>query len=296
VNAALLGAGRRLARGRRIVTWAVEHQAVLGAVRRLELEGRPVSVLPVDGAGFAAAGQIPADAGLVSIGLANNELGTLQPVDEVIERARSLGALVHVDACQGPAWLEPPAGADLMSFSGHKVGAGQGGLLRAAREVRLEPLVYGGPQERSRRAGREHVSAAVAMAVGLEACFRNRGAWSAHVEGLAETLRGALLAAGGRPTGGEPRLPGFATAVFPERRGEDMLLALDLAGVAASSGSACASGSLDPSHVLLAAGYSLEEALGSLRLTLSPDTTEAEVERAAEVLRTALPARGAVHA
>ncbi len=285
MNLALLGAGRRLPPGARVVTWAAEHQAVLAAARQLQLEGRPVTVLPVDHAARADAADIPGDAGLVSIGLANNELGTIQPVADVVRRARELGALVHVDACQGTAWLDPyAAAADLVSFSGHKLGAGCGGLLRVAREVTLEPLVYGGPQERSRRAGREDVRSAVAISVALACAAERRAAAAKTAAPLAERLRAALVAAGGRLTGEEPRLPNFATAVFTGRRGEDLLLALDLAGVAASSGSACASGSLDPSHVLLAAGCSLDEALGSLRLTLSYTTTEAEVALAERAL------------
>lgn len=298
INLALLGAGRRLRRGRRVVTWAAEHQAVLGAVRRLELEGVPVTVLPVDRAARADAGAIPADAGLVSISLANNELGTLQPLDGIVTRARALGAAVHVDACQGLPWVEVDlSGADLVSVSGHKLGAGRGGLLRCSRELRLEPLVYGGPQERSRRAGREDVGAAVAVAAALECCRRRRSEHAAAVAPLAARLRALLTEAGGEATGDEPRLPNFATAVFPDRRGEDILLALDLAGLAASSGSACASGSLDPSHVLLAAGFSLRQALGSLRLTLAYDTTAEDVDRAEAGLRQVLTrARSAAHA
>ena len=286
VNLALLGAGRRLPPGRSLVTWAAEHQAVLAAARQLQLEGRAVHVLPVDGRGFAEAGRLPADAGLVSIGLANNELGTLQPVAEVAAEARRLGALVHLDCCQGPRWTAPPLQrADLASFSGHKLGAGVGGLLFARREVPLQPLQLGGPQEWGRRAGREDVPAAAAVATALEVCGRERGERSLAARPLAARLQEALAESGGRPTGGEPRLPNFATAAFPDRRGEDLLLALDLAGVAASSGSACASGSLDPSHVLLALGFSLEESLGSLRLTVGYETTVEEVERMFHVLQ-----------
>jgi cysteine desulfurase len=289
VNLGLLGVGRRLPAGRRLVTWAAEHQAVLGAVRRLELEGVPVNVLPVDGTARAAAGDIPDDAGLVSIGFANNELGTLQPVAEVAARARSLGALVHLDACQGPRWLRPPLElADLASFSGHKLGAGRGGLLYASPSVRLDPLTFGGPQEWGRRAGREDVGAALAVAAALAACARRREAASAQLAPLAARLRELLVELGGRPTGDSPRLPNYASAAFTGARGEDLLLALDLEGVAASSGSACASGSLDPSHVLLAMGLGLEEALGSLRLTLGYETTAGQVDRAEAALRRVL--------
>lgn len=285
VNLALLGAGRRLPQGRSVVTWRAEHQAVLGAVRQLQLESRRVHLLPVDG-DCRAEPTLPADAGLVSIGLANNEVGTLQPVAEVAARARTLGALVHLDCCQGPRWVRPPLElADLASFSGQKLGAGPGGLLFARRSVRLQPLFFGGPQEWGRRAGREDVAAAAALAAALEVSAREREARSAAARPLAERLRLALAEAGGRLTGGEPRLPNFATAAFADRRGEDLLVLLDLAGVAASSGSACASGSLDPSHVLLAMGLSLEEALGSLRLTLGYQTQVHEVERVCRLLR-----------
>jgi cysteine desulfurase len=284
VNLALLGAGRRLPPGRSVVTWAAEHQAVLGAARQLHLEGRTVHVLPVDGAGRAAP-EIPDDAGLVSLGLANNEVGTLQPVAEVAARTRELGALLHLDCCQGPRWVAPPlATADLASFSGSKLGAGPAGLLFVARGRLLQPLLHGGPQEWGSRAGREDVGAAAAIAAALRVCAAEREPRAAAVAPLTALLREALGAAGARLTGAEPRLPNFATGAFARIRGEDLLLALDLAGVAASSGSACASGSLDPSHVLLAMGLGLEEALGSLRLTLGHETTRAEVERVVGVL------------
>ena len=289
VNLALLGAGRRLPRTARIVTWASEHQSVLGAVRQLELEGHPVAILPVDGEARATPDLVPPDAGLVSIGLANNELGTLQPVAEVVARSRTVGAIVHLDACQGPSWVAPPVHlADLASFSGHKIGAGRGGLLVARPEVPLTPLQFGGPQEWNRRAGREDVHAAVAVAAALAACASRRGAGAARARALAGPLQEAVLEAGGRLTGGGPRLPNLVSACFSSVRGEDLLVALDLAGVAASSGSPCASGSLDPSHVLLAAGFSMDEALGSLRLSTGYATTEDEVEAARDLIVTAL--------
>jgi cysteine desulfurase len=286
VNLALLGVGRRLPAGRSVVTWAAEHQSVLAAARRLQLEGRRVHILEVDRAGFADLAGVPPDAGLIALGLANNEVGTVQPVSEAARLAAELGALLFVDCSQGPRWIRPPLElADLAAFSGHKLGAGAGGLLFVRQEVRLEPLLYGGPQEWGRRAGREDVGNAAAVAAALELTARERGARAHAARPLGERLRQALVEAGGALTGGEPRLPNFASATFPSRRGEDLLMALDLAGVAASSGSACASGSLDPSHVLLAMGFSLEEALGSLRLTAGYSTTEGEVERMFHVLQ-----------
>ncbi len=293
VNLALLGAGRLLPAGRSVVTWASEHQAVLGAVRQLQLEGRTVHVLPVDPDGFAEP-RLPEDAGLVSLGLANNEVGTLQPVAEVSRRAHDVGSLVHLDCCQGPRWVRPPLElADLASFSGQKLGAGPGGLLVAGAGTRLQPLIYGGPQEWGRRAGREDIAAAAAVAAALEVCAREREPRAAAAAPLAARLRAVVAEAGGRLTGRQPRLPNYATAAFAGVRGEDLLLALDQAGVAASSGSACASGSLDPSHVLLAMGLTLDEALGSLRLTVGYDTTEEDIERMLHVLQSVFPhARG----
>lgn len=294
VNLALLGAARRLPKTGLIVTWAAEHQSVLGALRHLQSAGHAVLIAAVDSTASADPDAIPQGAALVSIGLANNEVGTIQPVAEVVSRAHELGALVHVDACAGPRWISIPPGADLVSFSGHKLGAGRGGALLVRNGVRIDPLLYGGPQEWGRRAGREDVSGAVAVAAALDACARRRDASARKASGQAAALLDVLLRAGGRPTGGERRLPNYATCAFAGRRGEDLLLALDLHGIAASSGSACASGSLDPSHVLLAMGLSLDEALGSLRLTTGYTTTDEEVARVCAIITTALaplPAR-----
>jgi cysteine desulfurase len=294
VNLALFGVARRVSKRGPIVTWAAEHQSVLGAARRLQAEGHVVEVARVDGLGRADPDGIPSSAALVSIGLANNEVGTIQPVAEIIARAHQVGALVHVDACAGPRWIGIPEGADIVSLSGHKLGAGRGGLLFVKDGLRIDPLLYGGPQEWGRRAGREDVGAATAVAVGLSTCVRDRASRAGVAARQATTLRALLVELGGVPTGAESRLPNFATCAFADRRGEDLLLALDMAGVSASSGSACASGSLDPSHVLLAMGLSLDQALGSLRLTTGYATTDDEVSRAAAIIRSALsrtPAR-----
>ena len=232
---------------------------------------------------------------VVSIGLANNEVGTIQPVADVIARAHDVGALVHVDACAGPRWIPLPAGADLVSFSGHKLGSGRGGLLYVREGVRLDPMLHGGPQEWGRRAGFEDVASATAVATALATSTDGRISRNATARVRSGRLRDALLELGARLTGGDERLPNFASGTFRYRNGEDMLLALDLAGVAASSGSACASGSLDPSHVLLAMGLSMDEALGSLRLTTGYDTTDAEIESAIAILGSVL-SRAGTHA
>jgi cysteine desulfurase len=288
VNLALFGAARRLSRRGAIVTWAAEHHSVLGAMRQLHVEGHAVVIHGVDRGARGDPDDIPKGAALVSIGLANNEVGTIQPVAEVIDRAHDVGALVHVDACAGPRWIPIPEGADLVSLSGHKLGAGRGGALMVRDGVRVDPLFYGGPQEWGRRAGREDVAASTAMATALSVCARDRDSHKDRAARQTESLRALLEELGGVLTGAEPRLPNFASSAFSDRRGEDLLLSLDLAGIAASSGSACASGSLDPSHVLLAMGLDLNAALGSLRLTTGYATTDEEVSRVRAIISSAL--------
>jgi len=287
VNLALFGTRGPL------LTWAAEHQAVLGAARRMQALGRAVTIAPVDAAASVDVSAIKAGTAVVSVGLANNEVGTVQPVREVISRAHEIGALVHVDACAGPRWIDVPEGADLVSYSGHKLGAGRGGMLYVRDGVKIEPLLYGGPQEYGRRAGQEDVLAAAALAAAMVVIWSTRRDQYAEVAARqSELLRSTLRSLGGMLTGGEDRLPNFATCTFADRKGEDVLLALDLSGVAASSGSACASGSLDPSHVLLAMGLSMEQALGSLRLTTGYATTDEDIDRAVDVMGTVLSRLG----
>jgi len=271
-----------------LVTWAAEHQSVLGAARRMQAMGRVVTIANVDTNAAVDASAIRPGTALVSVGLANNEVGTVQPVAEVIERAHDVGALVHLDACCGARWIPIPNGADLVSISGHKLGAGRGGLLYVRDGVRIEPLLFGGPQEWGRRAGHEDVAAAAATATALAVAARDSERRSREASPRSQSLREVLMELGATITGSEHRLPNFASCTFAGRKGEDILLALDLAGVAASSGSACASGSLDPSHVLLAMGMSMDEALGSLRLTAGYATTGADIEQAIAVLRKVL--------
>ena len=251
----------------------------------MQFLGREVIIAAVDAHAMADLDAITAGTALVSISAANNEVGTIRPVTEAIARAHEVGALIHVDACAGPRWIPIPPGADLVSFSGHKLGAGRGGLLYVRDGVRLDPLLFGGPQEWGRRAGHEDVGAAVATATALSVAARERDGRSETARRQSMELRDALSELGGALTGSQDRLPNFASCTFADRKGEDMLLALDMAGVSASSGSACASGSLDPSHVLLAMGLSLEESLGSLRLTTGYTTTDEEIARSVEILR-----------
>src|SRR5260370_21847895 len=145
VNLALFGAARRLPPTGTILTWAAEHQAVLGGARRLQAEGRRVEIALVDQEAGADPDAIAPGTALVSIGLANNEVGTIQPVREVIDRAHAIGALVHIDACAGPRWIPIPGGADIVTFSGHKLGAGRGGAIYVTDSVPIEPLFFWGP-------------------------------------------------------------------------------------------------------------------------------------------------------
>ncbi len=278
-----------------LVTWAAEHQAVLGAARHAQVHGSAVVIASVDRDATADLDAIVPGTALVSIALANNEVGTIQPVADGIERAHDVGALVHVDACAGPRWIAIPKGADLVSISGPKLGAGRGGLLFVRDGVRLDPLLFGGPQEWGRRAGHEDVASAVAVATALAVAAQQRDACASTASRQATRLRDTLSELGATPTGAHHRLPNFASCFFAGRKGEDMLMALDLAGLAASSGSACASGSLDPSHVLLAMGLDLEQSLGSLRLTTGYTTTDDDVDRAVEILHRVL-ARTPSHA
>lgn len=288
VNLALFGAARRLNRKAAIVTWTAEHQSVLGAVRKLQADGHAVKIANVDRHAIADVNAITPDVGLVSISVANNEVGTIQPVTDIVQRAHEIGAVVHVDACSAARWLSIAPDADLVSISGHKIGAGRGGVLAVKDGVRIDPLLFGGPQEWGRRAGFEDVSAAIAVAVALEVCERERDTRSITAARQSARLRDALASLGAQLTGADRRLPNSASCTFAGRRGEDMLVALDLAGIAASSGSACASGSLDPSHVLLAMGLNLDQARGSLRLTTGYATTDAEIDRAIDILNTVL--------
>jgi cysteine desulfurase len=289
VNLALFGAASRMSKRARILTWAAEHQSVLAAIRRMQSSGHEVVIAGVDATAKVDPEAITPGTALVSVGLANNEVGTIQPVADVIRRAHEVGALVHVDACAGPRWIPWPEGADLISLSGHKLGAGRGGLLYVRDGLRIDPLFFGGPQEWGRRAGHEDVLSAAGLVAALAVTrSRVRESHAAIARRQSENLRSVLRELGGTLTGAEDRLPNFASCTFAQRKGEDMLLALDLAGVAVSSGSACASGSLDPSHVLLAMGMSLEGALGSLRFTTGYATTDDEISRATEVLRSVL--------
>lgn len=270
-----------------LITSAFEHHAVLRCMERLQKEGFEVTYLPVYENGIVRpddlAAAIRPDTALVSVMYANNEIGTIQPIAEIGEICRARGVLFHTDAVQAAGNLEidvKKQKIDLLSLSGHKIHAPKGvGLLYADKKVRLAPLIDGGGQESGRRAGTENIAAIV----GLAAAMKRAKAGMAEKNARLTVFRDRIIAElskieRARLNGdAEKRLSGNVNFSFEGIEGESLLLQLDLKGIAASSGSACTSGSLDPSHVLLALGLSHETAHGSLRISLSDETTEEEV-------------------
>jgi cysteine desulfurase len=289
-----------------VVVSAIEHHAVLHAARAAErLFASSVRVVGVGNDGIvnlnALAAALDRTVSIVSVQLVNNEVGTVQPLSEVarLVRRRAPGAVLHTDAVQAPPWLDVAqlaAGADMVSISAHKFGGPQGvGALAFRRPVTLEPLIYGGPQERERRAGTHNVAGVVGMAAALEAASQQRVVACERARRLRDTLKRGLLAAipGAHESApGQEKLPGHCHLVIDGIESEALLVLLDGYGVAASAGSACASGAMEPSHVLLAMGYSAEVALGALRLTLGHTTSDAEVALALQAIPAAVSRLG----
>lgn len=293
---ALLGVA--LARGKgHVVSTEVEHAAVLGALRLLERLGFAVTRLRPDRQGLVYPEQVEEalrpDTFLVSVMAANNELGTLYPVREMAQVAHAHGALFHTDAVQAVGQVPfrmDEVGADLVSLSAHKFYGPKGvGALLVRQGVDLVPLIPG-KQEGGRRGGTQSPVLAHGMAVALEKALRLLPEESRRLLGLRRRLEGGLLAVEGVELNGPPegRLPKLVNVTAKGADGEALLLAMDLLGVAVSSGSACSAGSLEASHVLLAIGRSREEAKASLRFSLGRFTTEAEVDRAVEAFREAV--------
>ena len=289
-NQALRSAARiGAAKGKRhIVSTAFEHHAVLHTLDRLREEGFEVTLLDVHGDGLVRPAEVAAairpDTCLVSVMYANNEIGTIQPVAEIGRICREKGVLFHTDAVQAAGHLPidvQEQNIDLLSLSAHKFHGPRGaGVLYARTGVRLTPLIEGGAQERGRRAGTENLPAIVGMAAALEEACRDGDARRVRVAALRDRLIRGLARIPHAVLNGDPvqRLPGNVNFCFEGIEGESLLLLLDDEGICASSGSACTSGSLDPSHVLLAIGRPHEIAHGSLRLTLSEHTTEEEID------------------
>jgi cysteine desulfurase len=297
-NLAIRGVGlAAAAKGRRhLITSPVEHHAVLHTVVDLvEHFDFDVTQVPVDRAGLVDPADVEAairpDTALISVMLANNEVGTIEPVAEIGAIARKHGVPFHTDAVQGAASLPLDVEAlnvDLLALSAHKFHGPKGvGLLYIRKGTRIGPVQTGGSQERGRRAGTENVPYIVGMAKALELADQDRPAKAAHLLALRERLLTGLLERipdlelTGHP---EKRLPGHLSFIVPGVEAQGLLIALDLAGIAASSGSACAVGSPTPSGVLRAMGYGETEALGALRLTLGRANTDAEIDEVLEKL------------
>ena len=283
------------AKGKHIITSKIEHHAVLHTCQFLEKQGFDVTYLPVDEYGRVSVEDVEKairpDTILISIMTANNEIGTLQPVEKIGEIAKAHKVLFHTDAVQAIGAIEVDVEkwhVDMLSMSGHKFHAPKGvGVLYVRNGVRLENLVHGGAQERGRRAGTENVSGIVGLGEAIRLATANIPEKAKRLSALRDKLINGILSSipdvrlNGHPT---ERLPNNANVSIRYVEGEAMLLRLDMNGIAASSGSACTSGSLDPSHVLLAIGLPHEIAHGSLRFSLTDTTTEEEIDEVLRVL------------
>ena len=277
-----------------IISTAFEHHAVLHTLEALEKEGFTVTLLDVHEDGMVSAQQvedaITPETCLVTVMYANNEIGTVQPIAEIGEVCRRHGVLFHTDAVQAVGHLPVNVveqNIDLLSLSAHKFHGPKGiGVLYARRGVPIFPLIHGGAQELGRRGGTENIPAIVGMAAALDEACDHLEEDTRKLTALRERLIAGLSNIPHSVLNGhrEHRLPGTVNFCFEGIEGESLLLLLDDKGVYASSGSACTSGSLDPSHVLLAIGRPHEIAHGSLRLSLSPDTTEEEVDYMVEAV------------
>ena len=284
-SAALLGAKKGK---RHLISTAFEHHAVLHTLKKLEQEGFHVTLLDVHESGLVTPEQVRAaireDTALVTIMYANNEIGAIQPISEIGAVCREAGVLFHTDAVQAAGHLPIDVkgqNIDLLSLSAHKFHGPKGiGVLYARRGVALSNLIEGGAQERGRRAGTENIPAIAGMTAALEESCAHLEENAAKVSALRDKLIASLSEIPHSVLNGDPvrRLPGNVNFCFEGIEGESLLLLLDDKGICASSGSACTSGSLDPSHVLLAIGRPHEIAHGSLRLTINEETTEEEVD------------------
>lgn len=289
-NQAILSAARIGERKgkKHIISTAIEHHAVLHTLQKLEKEGFRITLLPVNGEGLVTAEQVAEAIGpdtcLVSVMYANNEIGTIQPIEKIGAVCRANQVLFHTDAVQAvghvPIDVETQ-NIDMLSLAGHKFHGPKGvGALYVRKGIPLATLIEGGAQERGKRAGTENLPAIVGMATALEEACGKLEETTKKLTVLRDRLIDGLLQIPHSVLNGsrDKRLPGNVNLCFEGIEGESLLLLLDDKGVCASSGSACTSGSLDPSHVLLAIGRPHEIAHGSLRLTLSEENTEEEIE------------------
>ncbi len=290
-NQAILSAARLGARKgkKHIISTAFEHHAVLHTLKKLEKEGFEIELLPVGAIGTITAQQVKsalrADTCLVTVMYANNEIGSILPIAEIGEVCREAGVLFHTDAVQATGHVPIDVQAqhiDMLSLSAHKFHGPKGiGVLYARQGVPLTSLIEGGAQERGKRAGTENLPAIMGMAAALEDACAHINENARKVSALRDRLIAGLSKIPHSALNGDPvnRLPGNVSFCFEGIEGESLLLLLDAKGICASSGSACTSGSLDPSHVLLAIGRPHEVAHGSLRLSLCEWNTDEDVDR-----------------
>ena len=290
-NQAILSAARLGARKskKHIISTAFEHHAVLHTLKKLEKEGFEIELLPVGAIGTITAQQVKsalrADTCLVTVMYANNEIGSILPIAEIGEVCREAGVLFHTDAVQAAGHVPIDVQAqhiDMLSLSAHKFHGPKGiGVLYARQGVPLTSLIEGGAQERGKRAGTENLPAIMGMAAALEDACAHIDENARKVSALRDRLIAGLSKIPHSALNGDPvnRLPGNVSFCFEGIEGESLLLLLDAKGICASSGSACTSGSLDPSHVLLAIGRPHEVAHGSLRLSLCEWNTDEDVDR-----------------
>lgn len=283
-------------KGKHIITTKIEHHAILHTCEYLEKRGFEITYLNVDRDGLISLDELKAairpDTILISVMFANNEIGTIEPIAEIGEIAKEHGVLFHTDAVQ--AYAQVPIHVDemhidMLSASGHKLNGPKGiGFLYIRKGVKIRSFVHGGAQERSRRAGTENIPGIVGLGAAVERAMRIMDSKTRKEIELRDYLIGRLeneiphCWLNGHRT---KRLPNNINFSFLFIEGESMLIMLDMKGICASSGSACTSGSLDPSHVLLAIGLKHEEAHGSLRLTLSEDSTKEEMDIVAEEVK-----------
>lgn len=295
-NTAILGVAEKYKnKGKHIITSSVEHHAVLHTCEHLQKQGYDVTYLPVDEYGRVTAEQVRealrGDTILVTIMFANNEVGTVMPIPEIAAVCHEKGVLFHTDAVQaiGHVPVDVKAmGIDMLSLSAHKFHGPKGvGALYCRKGIKLPSYIMGGAQEKGRRAGTENVAGIVGLGAAIKLACDNLSENAAKMTILRDRLMRGLAEIPEVKLNGHPteRLPNNVNYSMKYIEGESILLKLDLSGIAASSGSACTSGSLDPSHVLLAMGLPHEIAHGSVRLTLGDDTTQEDIDYTIEQLK-----------
>jgi cysteine desulfurase len=297
-NSALWGVFRGPRKGNHIITTKIEHPAVLATCKAMESSGAEVTYLPVDASGrvdpAAVEEAIRETTILISVMHANNETGVIQPVEEISRIAASRGMIMHTDAVQSIGKIPVNVrdlGVDLLSMSGHKIHGPKGiGVLYIKKGTKIAPFMTGGSHERKRRAGTENVPAIAGLGVAAGLAKQRLPEMQERVAALRDRTENQIRAriTGMRINGQAPRLPNVTNLSFDGLEGEAAVIALDLEGLAVSTGSACASGSLEPSHVLMAMGLRPEIVQGSLRFSLCYHTTEEEIDQALKILESVI--------